>query len=64
MMQGMGAFNLMTGFLFMAVLLVVPFWRLLPRFGLSKYLSIVAVLPVGALILLWIIAFRDALDQS
>ena len=59
MMGSMMGANMITGFLFLAVLLVVPFWRLLPSYGISKYLSILAILPVGALILLWVIAFRD-----
>lgn len=45
-----------------AALVVVPFWRLLPQFGLSSWISLLAILPVGALILLWIVAFRDKLD--
>jgi len=43
----------------MAVLLVVPFWRLLPKFGISSWVALVAIIPLGALVLLWIIAFRD-----
>ena len=48
--------------LILAVLLIVPFWRLLPRYGISKFYSLFAVLPAIALILLWIIAFKDDLD--
>lgn len=44
------------------VLLVVPFWRLLPQFGIPKYFALLAVLPLVAIILLWVIAFRDKLD--
>lgn len=58
--SSLGAGNLITGFLFLAVLLVVPFWRLLPRHGIPKGFALLAVLPVGAVILLWIMAFRDA----
>jgi hypothetical protein len=43
----------------MAVLLVVPFWRLLPKFGISSWVALVAIIPLGALVLLWILAFRD-----
>ena len=52
--------DLITGFLFLAVLLVVPFWRLLPSHGISKYYAVLAILPVGAVLLLWVLAFRDA----
>jgi hypothetical protein len=47
-----------------AVLLVVPFWKLLPRYGISQYVAILAVIPVVALILLWIIAFKDDFEGS
>jgi len=43
----------------MAVLLIVPFWRLLPKFGISSWVALVAIIPLGALVLLWILAFRD-----
>lgn len=49
-------------FLIVAVLVVVPFWKLLPRFGISKYFALLALLPAVALILLWIIAFKDDLE--
>ncbi|PWE34130.1 hypothetical protein DDZ14_01910 [Maritimibacter sp. 55A14] len=44
-----------------AILVVVPFWRLLPKFGIPNWISLVAIIPLGALILLWIMAFRDKL---
>jgi hypothetical protein len=48
--------------LIVAVLTVVPFWKLLPRYGISKYYACLAVMPAIALVLLWIIAFKDDLD--
>lgn len=48
----------MIWMLAVAVLLIVPFWRILPRVGISKWVAIVAVIPPGALILLWIVAFK------
>ena len=54
----LGGFGLF-GFLIMAVLVVVPFWRLLPKFGIPAWISLLALIPFVALILLWIIAFRD-----
>ena len=53
------------GFLFivvMAVLVVVPFWRLLPKFGIPSWVALVSIIPLGALILLWVMAFRDKID--
>jgi len=57
---GFGVF----GLIFMAAVLVVPFWRLLPRFGIPNWVALFAIIPVGALILLWIIAFKDQIDAS
>ncbi len=54
---GMTAF----GFLTMALaglLVVVPFWMLLPRFGIPAWLSLAAVFPPLAVLLLWVMAFR------
>ncbi len=49
-------------FLVIGALIVIPFWKLLPRYGISKYFSILAVLPAIALVLLWIMAFKDDLE--
>lgn len=46
-------------FVVLAALTVIPFWKLLPRYGLPAPVALLAILPVGALILLWIIAFRE-----
>ena len=42
-----------------AALLAYPFSRILPRVGLNPWISLVAIIPIGAVILLWIVAFRD-----
>lgn len=56
----------MSGFLsywFVAVFaLGVPLWRLLPRYGMSKYFAIMAIVPAVGIILLWIIAFKDDIE--
>jgi hypothetical protein len=46
----------------MAALVVIPFWRILPRHGIAAPFALLAVIPVGAVILLWIVAFRDKID--
>jgi len=51
-------------FAVIAVLVVVPFWKLLPRYGISKYFALLAVLPAIALVLLWIIAFKDDIERT
>jgi hypothetical protein len=47
------------GFLLVGALVAYPFYRLLPRFGMSPWWSLVAFLPLGALILLYVLAFRE-----
>ncbi|MGC1262204.1 MAG: hypothetical protein WA873_16210 [Jannaschia helgolandensis] len=58
MMYGTG-FSGVLVMLVMAVLLVVPFWKLLPKFGYSSWISLVAIIPLGALVLIWILAFSE-----
>ena len=36
---------------------VIALWRLLPRFGLSKWLALPGFIPLVAFILVWIMAF-------
>lgn len=55
---GTGIFYLVI----MAALLVIPFWRILPRYGIPNWVALVAIIPLGALILLWVVAFKDKLD--
>ncbi len=45
--------------LILGALVVVPFWRLLPDYGIPSWVAILAIFPLVALILLWIMAFRD-----
>ena len=48
--------------LIVGVVLVVPFWRLLPKFGIPNWVALAAIIPLGALVLLWVMAFKDELD--
>jgi hypothetical protein len=50
--------------LVVAVLVIVPFWKILPRYGISKYFAVLTVIPAIALVLLWIIAFKDDVERS
>ena len=50
--------------LVMAAILVIPFWKILPRHGLPSWAALFAIIPLGAIILLWIVAFKDKLDSS
>jgi hypothetical protein len=58
---GMGGGGLIFMLIF-AALIVIPFWKLLPKFGIPNWVSLVAIIPLGALVLLWIMAFRDQFD--
>ena len=62
MWGGFGGFGI--GFLIVAALLVVPFWRILPRQGIPNWVAIFAAIPLGALILLWVVAFKDELSGT
>ncbi|MFQ5624123.1 MAG: hypothetical protein ACE5FS_12105 [Paracoccaceae bacterium] len=50
--------------LIMIALLVIPFWRILPRYGIPNWVSLVAIFPIAALVLLWVIAFKDTGDTG
>ncbi|MAU54053.1 MAG: hypothetical protein CMN17_17160 [Roseovarius sp.] len=57
----MGGGGLIVMLIF-AALVVIPFWRLLPKFGIPNWVALAAIIPLGALVLLWVMAFRDRLD--
>ena len=46
------------GFLVAAALFVVPFWMLLPRAGMAPQWALVAAIPFGAIVLLWVLALK------
>ena len=46
------------GFVIMALVLVPPFWFILPRAGIPASVALIAAIPVGAVILLWVLAIR------
>lgn len=37
---------------------IIPMLKLLPHFGVHKYWAVVCVIPLGALILLWVMAMK------
>ncbi len=48
----------------LAALTVIPLFRLLPRFGINALWSLIAAVPLGGVILLWVMAARvDRLDR-
>ncbi len=49
------------GFLFwliFAILTIIPLLKLLPHFGYNKWWSLACVIPLGLLVLLWIMAAK------
>ncbi len=44
--------------LIVLALIIVPFWKLLPRSGIPAPVALVSIIPFGALILLWVMAFK------
>ena len=60
-MTGMGGGGLLW-LIIVAALVIVPLWRLLPKFGIPSWVSLVAIIPFGVIILLWVMAFRDRVD--
>lgn len=41
------------------LLIAIPLFKLLPKYGMNALWSIFAVLPVGIIILLWIMAYKS-----
>ena len=57
---GMGAGGLLW-MLIVGAIIVVPFWRLLPRYGVPNWVGLIAVFPLAAIVLLYVMAFREEL---
>ena len=66
-MMGYGGYGYSGGLFWMvlfAALLIIPFWRILPRSGIPSWVAIFAFIPLGALVLLWVVAFKDELSGN
>ncbi|WP_420013704.1 hypothetical protein [Tateyamaria sp.] len=37
---------------------IIPMFKLLPHFGFHKYYAVFCILPVGTIILLWLMAMK------
>lgn len=55
----MGGGGGLLSFLIIGAIVAYPFWRMLPRVGLSPYWALGAFVPLGAVVLLYVLAFRD-----
>ena len=49
-------------FIVLSALTVVPLFKLLPHFGLNPWWALAALIPLGLIVLLWIMASR--LDEQ
>ena len=54
----------LIAFLIVAVILVPPFWMILPRVGIPAPVALVAAIPLGAVILIWVLAIRKWPDDN
>ena len=45
-------------FLVIGALVVVPLFKLLPRYALNPWWALAAIFPIGLIILLWVMAAR------
>ncbi len=52
-------------FILLAVLTIIPLFKILPLFGINPYWALVVVIPLGLIVLLWVMAARlDRLKQG
>ncbi|MEL7165703.1 MAG: hypothetical protein AAFY52_00180 [Pseudomonadota bacterium] len=45
-------------FIIVAIAIIVPMFKLLPHFGLSPYWAFFCILPIGVIVLLWVMALK------
>lgn len=62
MLLGHMGFSGLIYYLIAAAVIAYPFSRILPRVGLNPWVSLVAIIPLGAIVLLWLVALRDWKD--
>lgn len=53
----MDEFEILPWLIAAAIFLVVPFWKIFARVGFKPAFSVVALIPGGILLLLWVVAF-------
>jgi len=61
MMQDMGMFSFWHLLIVLIILgaIIIPFWKILPRAGIPAPVALVSIIPFGALVLLWVLAFKQ-----
>lgn len=53
----MDDFEILPWLIGVTILVVVPFWKIFARAGFKPVFSLLALIPGGILILLWVVAF-------
>lgn len=53
----MDEFEIVPWLIGVAIFVVVPFWQIFARTGFKPVFSLLALIPGGILILLWVVAF-------
>ena len=48
-----------VAYLISVLAIAVPLFRLLPRAGMSPWLSVMSLVPALGVVLLWIVAFKE-----
>ena len=46
------------GWLIASIVQVIPLWRILPRAGIAAPWALVAFVPLGTIVLLWVMAYK------
>lgn len=57
----MGGFSIFHDLIFLVILaliLIVPFWKIFPRAGLPAAASILMIVPLLNIVLVWVLAFK------
>ncbi|MEX0311626.1 MAG: hypothetical protein AB3N17_15425 [Tateyamaria sp.] len=48
----------MAWWLIIAAASIIPMFKLLPHFGINQYWALFCILPVGTIVLLWVMAMK------
>lgn len=64
MMNSIGLPGLLLVMVIFLTLVIVPFWKLLPKFGYSKWIALLIFIPFVPLILLWMMALTEPEARS
>lgn len=49
----------MIWYLIIVALFIFPLWKIVPDYRLPQWAALIALVPFGIFVLLWVMAFRD-----